>query len=248
MRDLVLGTEREDAAFWKDAELLLDICKPILEVLRLCDADKPCSADIYYAMFNLCEVLKTAPLGSKRLTLQRRAAAHAIAEKRWEFMHAPIYAAAYALNPKYWSHDVFENDEVMEGLAIMAHKLLSGDEPKTALEQFDDWKRMRGPLGNEIAVVDAKSMLHYKWWRIYGGPVQSLQRLALLVVSQVTTASACERNRSAYDTVIDKKRNRTSPDTAKKLVYVFQNLRAVYKGCRSPERLCGSIRCCRGGH
>jgi hypothetical protein len=53
--------------------------------------------------------------------------------------------------------------------------------------------------------------------------------LAHKVCAQVTTASACERNWSAYDHVVSRKRNKLDPARAEKLVFVFLNLRVVYR-------------------
>ena len=69
----------------------------------------------------------------------------------------------------------------------------------------------------------------YKWWLLHGARTPELQRVAIAILSQVPTASACERNWSAYGHVHSKKRNRLTAERARKLVYVFMNMRALDK-------------------
>lgn len=54
-----------------------------------------------------------------------------------------------------------------------------------------------------------------------------LQRIAIRILSQVSSASASERNWSTYDFIHSKKRNRLTPNRAADLVYVFTNLRLM---------------------
>jgi hypothetical protein len=56
----------------------------------------------------------------------------------------------------------------------------------------------------------------HKWWQTYGASTQALQRAAKTVLSQVPNASPCERNWSAYDWVLSKKRNCLTAERAQK--------------------------------
>ncbi|KAK1278460.1 hypothetical protein QJS04_geneDACA017812 [Acorus gramineus] len=64
------------------------------------------------------------------------------------------------------------------------------------------------------------------WWKVvipsdkYG----ELRRVAMRLLSQPCSASACERNWSAFDAAHTKKRNRLKPQTLNDLVYVRVNL------------------------
>ncbi len=48
--------------------------------------------------------------------------------------------------------------------------------------------------------------------------------MAQKVLNQISCAFTCERNRSTYDFIHNKKRNRLRPDMANDLVEVFSNL------------------------
>ena len=61
------------------------------------------------------------------------------------------------------------------------------------------------------------------WWEANGGLVPILKRVAIRILSQPCSASACERNWSAFDAAQTKKRNRLSPDMLEDLVYIRVN-------------------------
>jgi hAT family C-terminal dimerisation region len=67
----------------------------------------------------------------------------------------------------------------------------------------------------------------YNFWREWGSACPKLSKLAIRVLSQVASASACERNWSTYDFIHSKKRNKLLPKRAEDLVFVFTNLRLL---------------------
>ncbi|KAE8673581.1 hypothetical protein F3Y22_tig00111779pilonHSYRG00152 [Hibiscus syriacus] len=64
-----------------------------------------------------------------------------------------------------------------------------------------------------------------EWWIIYGTCVPELQRLAIKVLSQTTTASNCERNWSTFSYIHTKARNRLKYKRLEKLVFTYYNMR-----------------------
>ena len=60
-----------------------------------------------------------------------------------------------------------------------------------------------------LFVVDA-------WWRMYGGRVPLLQKLAIHILNQTCSSSGCERNWSVFEKIHNKMRNRL---TLKNLKY-----------------------------
>jgi len=58
------------------------------------------------------------------------------------------------------------------------------------------------------------------WW-------PELGKVGMRVLAQVVSASACERNWSAYGRVHTDARNRLNTKTAEKLVYVYSNTRML---------------------
>jgi hAT family C-terminal dimerisation region len=58
---------------------------------------------------------------------------------------------------------------------------------------------------------------------MWGGAVSVLQKLAIKLLSQPTSSSACERNWSAFDAAHTKKRKRMKLEKLQDLVYVRMN-------------------------
>ena len=54
-----------------------------------------------------------------------------------------------------------------------------------------------------------------------------IQELAIILFSQVTSASACETNWSQFEYVYSKRRNKLRTEKARKLVYVHSNLKLL---------------------
>ena len=68
-----------------------------------------------------------------------------------------------------------------------------------------------------------------KYWHLYGSETPVIQDLAITLFSQVTSASACETNWSAFEYVYSKRRNKLSTDKARKLVYVHSKLKLLHQ-------------------
>ena len=60
---------------------------------------------------------------------------------------------------------------------------------------------------------------------IYGTCTPELQKLAVKVLSQTTSASNCERNWSTFSYIHTKAKNRLKYERLQKLVYTYYNMR-----------------------
>lgn len=69
----------------------------------------------------------------------------------------------------------------------------------------------------------------HQWWSIYGADHPQLQKLAVTLLSQVSSACSCQRNWSSYDFIHNRRRNRLTPARARDLGSVFTNGRLVRK-------------------
>ncbi|KAF3792627.1 hypothetical protein EJ110_NYTH11179 [Nymphaea thermarum] len=63
------------------------------------------------------------------------------------------------------------------------------------------------------------------WWEMFGSSVPVLQSVAIKILSQQCSASACERNWSAFDATNTKKRNNLAPSRLTNLVFIRMNMR-----------------------
>ena len=96
-----------------------------------------------------------------------------------------------------------------------------------ARQQYASYKAKEGLFGSAAAAADAEAMPAWQWWRMYGAGSPELQKVAMRVLSQVASSSACERCWSVYDFIHSARRNRLAPERAEKLVRIYMNLRLV---------------------
>ncbi|XP_038711795.1 uncharacterized protein LOC120005989 [Tripterygium wilfordii] len=67
------------------------------------------------------------------------------------------------------------------------------------------------------------------WWSNYGGSTPNLKKMAIRILSLTISSLGCERNRSTFEGVHTKKRNRLDSERLNNLVYVQFNAKLVYK-------------------
>ena len=70
-------------------------------------------------------------------------------------------------------------------------------------------------------------MSHIKWWVVHGTSTLMLKSIALKLLGQPYSSSYCERNLSTYNFIHSMKRNKLTPQRAKDLIYVHNNLRLM---------------------
>ena len=80
--------------FWKDLVDVLRIAMPVIKLVRLLDSNKPIMGKIHQRMFHMGETL--ARMKDKVPWYAEMVPSHA---NRWEYLHSPMHAAAYALDP-----------------------------------------------------------------------------------------------------------------------------------------------------
>ena len=79
-------------------------------------------------------------------------------------------------------------------------------------------------LQNETVRANAAKMPPEAWYEMCVKPWHpELAMEGMCVLSQVLSASSCERNSSAHEHIQTKSRNKLSPETTEKLVYVYSS-------------------------
>ena len=99
-----------------------------------------------------------------------------------------------------------------------------------AAKQMGAFRNKDGAAWNRgILMSCAADMSAYQWWQQFGGHAPELQWVAVRLLSQVSSACACERNWSTFDFIHSERRNQLGVGKAYKLVYIFSNLRLLDK-------------------
>eukprot|EP00955_Chlamydomonas_euryale_P056729 356537-Chlamydomonas_euryale.AAC.1 len=239
-----------DDGCWKDVQRFVDICTPVMSLLRMVDTSKPIMGEVYPAFSKVAKLLETAVYSDSALEqVVRRNEVVKIFSDRWNWCHSPMHACGYILNPKYhsvWGELAGEArredrvgktprgcttfHELTTGRKKMFYRLLGHDKARVlkAYKEFGDYSKMRGCIDPVVWDLAAeKDMVPWEWWEQHGAAWPTLRIVAMRVLAQPSSASSCERNWSTYEFIHNRRRNRLTMERADDLVFVFSNLRLV---------------------
>jgi hypothetical protein len=241
--DLVNEEEDYEPTFWEELGFLNDVLGLIYSVMRKTDSATPIMGKLYHYMYQLgddLEALTAASVGEKEagewahpvfsLRMEAIVAAHV---QRWEYMHCDYHSAGFALDPNFLDVDVntVNNGEVYQGLEAVVKKFFRDDVElqQRVLVQYNDFRELRGNFASQLNRSLAKTLPAHEWWDKVGGEMPELRSVACHVLSKTSSASATERNWSAFEAVQTPKRVRLLHGTVNDLVFARSNLRLIQK-------------------
>ncbi|XP_057975455.1 uncharacterized protein LOC131162868 [Malania oleifera] len=155
-----------------------------------------------------------------------RQAFYASKQTEWERDQSRRFAA-YFLNAKcQYKEGVGEDPYFLDAV----HKVFNTLEPHSSgLDQigneiiiFRDAKRS---FGEAAAKAARATMAPADWWMMYGSSAPILRKLALRILSQTASSSACERNWSTFALIHTKQRNRLAYSRLQQLVFCYYNMK-----------------------
>eukprot|EP00253_Pinus_taeda_P031449 PITA_31449 len=215
-----------DTYFWKRSLELVKITEPLVKVLRLVDGERMAMGYIYEAMDQAKEQIRVA----YKDRLAKYGRIWEIIDNRWNNqLHRPIHAAGYFLNPKYHYKNRLgdlHDGEVRAGLIDCLERMVPSHVDQLEIHrQLTIFNMASGTFGKNLEKMarDVDQPTH--WWESFGGQCPQLQRFAIRVLSQTSSASGCERNWSVFERIHTKKRNRLEQKRLNDLVFVQYNLR-----------------------
>lgn len=151
-------------------------------------------------------------------------------------LDSPLIGAGYCLDPQFWADTgvTHTQDACFQDLRHMIDKLLPDEDSRQlARLSYASFRSREGAFSHEHLFKDARFMPAHQWWEVNGlgrkREHEHLRKVAIAVLSQPTSACACERAWSAYDFIHNRRRNRLRPGRAEKLVYCFTNMRLAAK-------------------
>ncbi|VVA40531.1 PREDICTED: LOW QUALITY PROTEIN, partial [Prunus dulcis] len=189
-----------DHSFWTQSEHVCQVFEPLYKVLRIVDTE------VYPTMGAIYELMRVVK--------------EELEKKTW-------CKVAYYLNPRYQYRPGVGDD----GTLIRAvHKVYSKLDPASpAVGQFGNeltwFKDARRTFGEPTSVAARTKMSPTEWWIMYGTDAPTVRKLAIKVLSQTTSSSACERNWSTFALIHTKQRNRLAHSRLEKLVYCYYNMK-----------------------
>lgn len=207
--------------FWESAKRVLNMCQPIMEMLRLVDSDTPCMGFVYEGMEHCKEAIARVfnnVIDDYKLIWD-------MVDFRWKMVHSPLHATACYLDPRSFGIKRNGDKKIMSGLYEAIEKLNPDREvAKKVREQLRAYKLQEGIFGSVEVREDRTCVAPRVWWDFYGAEAPELQRFAIRVLSQGSSATASERNWSAFDFIHSKRRNNLASKKLEDLVYVHSNL------------------------
>lgn len=81
--------------------------RPIVKLLRLVDGEMAVCGKVYHGFFQLTQLVNDMNIADAK-----KEQLLPLINKRWEQGHSVLHAAAYALDPEFWEHEVNSNSEV----------------------------------------------------------------------------------------------------------------------------------------
>ena len=116
---LQLSTVILSQTFWDNVKKVVDMCIPVVDVLRLADGHVPCTGKIYWKMFQAHKSIEeSVELGDNDRNLLA-----SLIMKRWTVLHTDLHAAGFVLDPEFQQFLQHENQEVINGFYAMIERV-----------------------------------------------------------------------------------------------------------------------------
>ncbi|XP_038686241.1 uncharacterized protein LOC119985866 [Tripterygium wilfordii] len=220
MTDLV-----KDKSFWREGELIIKATIPLINVIY--SIDRPQKPSVAY-IYNTIDEVKA--LIEKELE-ERESLYEEISDvidDIWnDYLHVPLHAAGYYLNPCYfYAEDFFLDAEVDNGLKDSILQLVHDKTTQELIfKQLEDYRQAKGGFRKGRAVHIRDTLPPVLWWSQYGRDCPELQRVAIRILGQTCDiGSRYNTNRSLADKLLSIGNNPTEEEHLKKLAYVHYNL------------------------
>lgn len=139
-------------SFWVEAEIVLKATVPVVRLLSLIlKADKPLVGYIYETMDQAKETIKEE-LKSKR---SQYMPIWQVIDEIWDnYLHSPLHAAGYYLNPSlFYSSDFYGDAEVAFGLLCCIVRMVKDQKCQDSIsQQLDEYRNAKGGFEKGSAI------------------------------------------------------------------------------------------------
>ncbi|RLO11673.1 hypothetical protein DYB28_002551 [Aphanomyces astaci] len=157
----------------------------------------------------------------------------AAVKARWEFVYGDAHGVGYLMDPRFVDSG-FDSMEFKEDVVdFVVNYPPSDTAPWTNsrrdalsrdLKEFQKYcLKLHSAKGWRLEELKSKKKTVAEFWMLDGQAWPLLRELALRVFNLVASSAASERNFSMHGFIQSKKRNRLSPSTVTKLMYIKTN-------------------------
>ena len=162
---------------------------------------------------------------------EHKEAQNVVLERR-KFLHHPVHAASYVLNPTLMNPDTdpLKDTEIRQNVAQVFESFAGNEHAARAKLQLQQLLMRSGEFSDDQIWTEASHSLGGRnWFQAFCYENTVLRDIALCLHSTPTVPSAAERNWSVFGFLHSKSRNRLYGHKGEKLVYIYQNMRLVRK-------------------
>ncbi|XLR54552.1 hypothetical protein HN51_022849 [Arachis hypogaea] len=188
--------------------------------------EKPAMRFIYEEMTSAKEKIRDAFQGVKTSYIP----IWDIIDARWgNQLHRPLHDAGYYLNPQiHYSSGFKIAYELKKQFYACMERMTENPDLITKMDvQLEDFKTQKEFFGSKVAQNAIYTKTPAQWWDFYGDQHLELQQFTIRVLNLTCSSSGCER--SAFEMVHTKRRNRLKAKTMNDVVFVMTNSRLAKK-------------------
>ncbi|GBG68059.1 hypothetical protein CBR_g1180 [Chara braunii] len=138
---------------------------------------------------------------------------------RWNTMTSPLHCAAMFLDLEFRNSSLEKDPEVMDDFWTWVYSWAKPTEYKELDEEVNCWIEGTGKFRSERALAEADGGQPARWWREWCTELPNLQRQAIRLLGQGSSASGCERNWSLFERIHSKPHNSLVVAQLSTLVY-----------------------------
>ncbi|KAL0213498.1 hypothetical protein RCL1_007124 [Eukaryota sp. TZLM3-RCL] len=199
--------------------------KPAVDFINEVNGNSPSTGEVWKRCQMVRDALNNIPV-SNLITPRIKTGLKKLWQKRATQMLNDFRITAYILNPRYLDERL-DDDSMMESFHNVLARMVGDEEYEAACNEFVRFRRQFQLPPKAVELKE--TMSGSNWWQMFGHHFPVLKKVAVKLLSQVSTSSAAERNWSVLKFIHCPRRNRLTVDRARKLIYVYENLRLLQK-------------------
>ncbi|KAJ1260765.1 hypothetical protein BS78_10G257100 [Paspalum vaginatum] len=211
-----------DSAFWSAAANVLKVTGPLINVLYKLENNNCPLGVLYDAMDSAKEEIKRG-LGREHDSYW------VMIDHIWDnYLHSPVHAAGYILNPGIFYNVRFRNDaEISSGITTCILRVAKSHyDALLVAEQMDLYQRRSGLFDSDSAIQEAMEISQDLWWEKHGSGTAALQSFAARILGQTCFGvSRYNLDKSLSERLHTEKRAFVDQERFRNLEYIHYNLR-----------------------
>uniref|UniRef100_A0A0A9E384 DUF659 domain-containing protein n=1 Tax=Arundo donax TaxID=35708 RepID=A0A0A9E384_ARUDO len=213
---------RTENAFWCAAANVLKLTGPLINVLYKLEGNN-CSMGVLY------DAMDCAKEDIKRNLGPEHGSYWQMIDHIWDdYLHSPVHAAGYFLNPRIFYTDRFRHDsEISSGITTCILRVArSHYDALLVADQMDVYQRKSGLFDSDSAIQEAMETPQVLWWSKHGAGTRQLQSFATRILSQTCFgASRYNLDKRLSERLHTETRAYADQESFRKMEYIHYNLR-----------------------